>query len=332
MAIPSPAVAARRIAALFVSRLNLEPPIDVELLLRERAELHRVDWPVEGVDAVLTGLGHGGGPRIYYCATSNLARERFTLAHELGHLVLPWHLPRADCETGSGDLDLPRYTPEEEADVFASCVLLPDSWLLALLKENAHDMSMVLRRLNEAEVTTVAALRALRRVLLAGWAFVAYGDSLVTTPGTSVAGQYTESIGSIERRLREDSHANGEAQLNGFPVRWYRMSEPTDPPVLQHSDSRTDHEVLVAALSVVELDSSRIQRLVQVCNGKVGGALREAAGRPSSETYQSLLYRFRESEYAHLLDIPDLHIWLARKARAVEMGSTRGQGSGRTRR
>ncbi|MDP8932368.1 MAG: ImmA/IrrE family metallo-endopeptidase [Actinomycetota bacterium] len=306
-----------------MDRLGLEPPVDVELLLRARVELTRVDWPIEGVDAVLTGLaGDPAKVAVFIRATDNLLRERFTMAHELGHLLLPWHLPQANCEVGEGTFDLSMYSPEQEADVFASCLLVPDAWLLNLVQQHGDDMSQLLREMNAVEVTTAAALQALRRYLLAGWVFVAYGESrVIATRGTRVPAD-TET-GRVAAALAEDCQSSGEALLNGYTVRWFRMVEPSALPVKQDIDERTDHQILMDAIAMVEPDDDRRVSIAQSANGKVGGGLREAAGRPAEETFLAMRHRLEQWEHAHLLNQPDFILWLAQRSRAIETGTTK---------
>lgn len=56
----------------------------------------------------------------YYTST---ARDRFTIAHELGHYFLHYRLPELSGEQGFGRGD--RNRAETEANVFASCLLMP---------------------------------------------------------------------------------------------------------------------------------------------------------------------------------------------------------------
>ena len=308
---------------MLVRRYSLVPPVDVEVLLRARVELKRVDWPIDRVDAILTGLaGDPSKAAVYIRATDNLLRERFTMAHELGHLLLPWHLPNANCEVGEGALDLPTFSIEAEADVFASCLLVPDVWLLHQVNRYGDDMSQLLRELNAAEVTTAAALQALRRYLLAGWVFVSYGDRQVitATPGTRLP---IAPPSELVRYLAAECHDQGEASLNGFPVYWFRMVEPLALPQKNPSDTRSDHQILLDAIAMVEPDSQRRNTIAQSANGKVGGALREAAGRPAKETFQAVRHRCEQWEHSKLLAEPDFLLWLAERSRAVESGTTK---------
>lgn len=303
-------------------RFGLSPPVDVESLLRSRVALNRVDWPIDGVDAVLTGLvGDPRGVAVYIRATDNLLRERFTMAHELGHLLLPWHLPNANCAVKEGALDLPVFSLEEEADVFASCLLVPDAWLLEQVHRCGDDMSQLLRVLNAAEVSTAAAIQALRRYLLAGWVFVSYGErSIIATRGTRLPDVPADQVMAV---LAAECYAKGEASLNGFPVYWYRMVEPLSLPQKDAADARTDHQILLDAIAMIEPESKRHNPIAQSANGKVGGSLREAAGRPAEETFQAVRHRCEQWEHAELLEQPDFLLWLAQRSRAVEAGTTK---------
>ncbi|WP_428983137.1 ImmA/IrrE family metallo-endopeptidase [Phytohabitans maris] len=50
-----------------------------------------VDWPYN-CDGLTVGLTSGSRPQIFIKSSSNKPRERFTVGHELGHVLLPWHI------------------------------------------------------------------------------------------------------------------------------------------------------------------------------------------------------------------------------------------------
>lgn len=82
------------------------------LVVREEAGVVRI----EGLSAWSSSLGH---PFVYLCADKdNGFRSRFDLAHELGHLVLHRHLPKA---TDNATYNL----IEKQAHAFAGALLLP---------------------------------------------------------------------------------------------------------------------------------------------------------------------------------------------------------------
>jgi IrrE N-terminal-like domain len=67
---------------------------------------------------------------ISYNSESNITRRRFTIAHEIGHFLLPFHDARAQC--AKVDLGIIRSTTDErrarevEANRFAAALLLPE--------------------------------------------------------------------------------------------------------------------------------------------------------------------------------------------------------------
>ena len=279
-----------------------------------------MDWPYDEVDAIVTGFANASGkPAVYIRATENLLRERFTMAHELGHLVLPWHLPAANCSVDEAEFELQDPTTEQQADLFASTLLVPDRWLASLMNAHADDMSQIIRELNGTEVSTAAALQALRRYLLPGWVFEAYGGrSVVATNGTQLPEDAPR-----RQVLESTAHATGDALLNGQTVRWFKFSQSATLPVKSFDDVRTDHEILVDAIVKHEGLRDEVSRITASANGKVGGTLREAASRPASETYEAMLHKLADWDYASLIESSDFRLWLAQKARAIESGQTK---------
>jgi hypothetical protein len=162
--------AVRRAAELVVTRLDLRPPVDIRRLLRDRvARLERLDWPQDNVDAILTGLDSDPSSlAVFIRESDNPQRERFTMAHEFAHIVIPWHIPAPTCTVDDQHIELDARALEREADLFASCLLVPDRWLADVIGAGEPDMESVLAQLAEADVSTAAALQALRRYLLPG--------------------------------------------------------------------------------------------------------------------------------------------------------------------
>lgn len=320
-------LAVRRAADLVVNRLDLVPPVDVWELLRARVDrLERVDWPQEDVDAIFTGLGSDGTEiAVFVRESDNAERERFTVAHELGHLLLPWHLPSSACSVLELDSDVEG--GEREADLFASCLLVPDRWLSELMGAQEVAMAGVLEALSAARISTAAALQALRRYLLPGWVFVAYGgNSVVASRGTVYTrlpqngGWGGGAAAATEQMelLRSESTDHGSAILNGHTVHWFQLTRSAALPSKAFDDGRSMHQMLMDAIEAVGYAKNAAVKVSQSANGKVGGTLNEASGRPASEIYQAMEHKLADWEHASLLAEPDFRIWLAEKARMIE--------------
>lgn len=118
--------ATEKIADLIIKKEGLEDlPVDVEQLASKYAKLSFHDIP-EDFDGI-TIKERYKEPKIIINNIRNSNRKNFTIAHELGHIIIPWHVGVIIDETTSStefyDSDYGQL--ETEANKFASCILLP---------------------------------------------------------------------------------------------------------------------------------------------------------------------------------------------------------------
>lgn len=123
-----------KLARALVAREGLVPPVPVEDLVSARADVRDADFPGSW-DAILIEKP-GIRPEVILSRAAPRTRRRFTLAHELGHLVIPWSVGMLFCQSrpvhpsgASGADDL-----EYEANRFASELLVPRGWLRARIE------------------------------------------------------------------------------------------------------------------------------------------------------------------------------------------------------
>jgi hypothetical protein len=178
----------------FASRLvkikGLTPSIDILRLAREYATVDKVNFPVH-VDGVCLDLKQRGKqPRILINRNLPKHRLRFTLAHELGHVLIPWHVGSIVDETEESriDLGLTYWQLEAEANRFASELLMPSEWVEAILERATHPISAAESMSIAAEVSFAAAMIKVQSLLPKGYLFARFvGDELMysgRTPGT----------------------------------------------------------------------------------------------------------------------------------------------------
>ena len=200
-------------------------------------------------DALIVGLT-SSRPTIFLRETPEHSRRRrrLTLAHELGHLVIPWHLGRVACHALSMD-DAPNTAArgaisaqiahqESEATRFASSLLVPQDVLID--KSTRFSLQELFESLDDFDVSTMAGILALKAALLPGFCFL-FDDGevqCVNSSGTLLPdGAYSDA-----RRLRALAHERGVFQLGGRDVRWYLLAKPNKfERVL---DDRTTSEIL----------------------------------------------------------------------------------------
>jgi Zn-dependent peptidase ImmA (M78 family) len=96
-------------------------------------------------------------------------RHRFTLAHELGHVAIPWHAGTIRCKTDDPTVVVGQKSlvdsQEREANAFASELLIPSDWLRER-KARAKRLDTLLDTVRKQTKTSVlASLYALEYVL-----------------------------------------------------------------------------------------------------------------------------------------------------------------------
>lgn len=118
----------KKIAQKIVKRHSLVPPIDLMQLLKKYADYVEDSLP-HNVDAIC--IMNIERPLVVLDRFQVPNRKRFTLAHEIGHLTLPWHYGMISCHTDTEDqVDGSAYQKmEAEANSFAAELLMPSSWL-----------------------------------------------------------------------------------------------------------------------------------------------------------------------------------------------------------
>lgn len=115
---------ARRVLA----RRNLRPPFDLVDLASEYGDVEFLQLP-QGADGITIGIGEVESPKILINTNAPETRMKFTLAHELGHIIIPWHTGTIVSHLEPGEEDVEYLQMESEANRFAAELLMPGDWL-----------------------------------------------------------------------------------------------------------------------------------------------------------------------------------------------------------
>jgi Zn-dependent peptidase ImmA (M78 family) len=138
------------IAAVLKHHPEWAAPVPVEEFARKVGIVDLVDLDVDGFEGALKTDAEKTRGIILTKAGAREERRRFTIAHELGHFLIPSHRGNGQCttkdlrETGQG---CDHRRQEAEANRFAAGLLMPGPWF-------TRDM----RRLGDADVTHVQTL------------------------------------------------------------------------------------------------------------------------------------------------------------------------------
>lgn len=290
-----------RVAAELVRRLGLEPPVDVAEVARQYVDVEQALIP-GACDGLVLGLNGGRArPLVLLDTRQAQPRTRFTLAHELGHALLPWHFGNTFlCETSRVRLfeATADYDFEPEANRFAAELLVPTSWLNPVIFELGTDrVAALMDAVSLADVSAYVACLRLREVLPAGHTFViSRGDRVLMsgrTQGQGLFGVSPPEVGERFERERLDQFAHEVEDLDygSTQVTWWTFRGeqiPTDA----EADQRTSREVLDEILERHVDDEDRRSSVRASLAGVVGAAYGEAT-RDGPLSAAELYVRFR---------------------------------------
>lgn len=167
--------AARKFAENIIKNLKLLPPIDPAVIIQKYGcdlKEEEIKYGIEAYSQLNENPKITINKNIDY-----LPRKRFTLAHELGHLIIPWHNgdTKFDTDTPYIKRDGIRYldTQELEANIFASELLMPTQWIASKISligtDNLQDLIQTIQA--EAATSIMACCYALENGLPAGHLF-----------------------------------------------------------------------------------------------------------------------------------------------------------------
>lgn len=169
---------ARKFAKLIYKREGLKVPVDIKKILKDYANVEGADIPFQG-DAICVNKEYDK-PLIIYNSNMIDTRIRFTLAHELGHIMIPWHTGMISCNTDNiDDINPGKYKDiETEANVFASEILMPTDWLKNKVNQYiSKGFEFTINKIaEEANTSFLASLYAVINVLPQGCVVSIYNE------------------------------------------------------------------------------------------------------------------------------------------------------------
>jgi Zn-dependent peptidase ImmA (M78 family) len=149
-----------KLAQKVLRKYNLVPPYDIMTLVEKKATIafHIFPFKADGITVNIKS----DKPRIYINNAFGIpkTRQRFTIAHELGHIFLPWHKGTiaSDINEYCISTHMTYREMESEANRFASELLMPSDWIINILEQNIPFKARLDKILQDAGVSLDAAL------------------------------------------------------------------------------------------------------------------------------------------------------------------------------
>ena len=265
-----------KVARRFSQKRGIRPPVDVERLVRESADLEE-DFLPAGYDAVTLGSSsRHSRPRVIIEAKQAPTRRIFTLGHELGHIVIPWHNGTHFCRV-DGDarlVDDLAAEVEAQANHFAAELLMPAAWVDGLIKSKSV-LSELVEAVKSAGVSYHAASIRLVRLLPTGFLFAELDSENKVVRTSSSPGTWVPSPeeGLPLPRTELDLLARDTASFKSgsSKILWWRFPEKIAPPEIV-GRARPSSEVLGLICREVFRDAGQAKRAMMSINGVIGAA------------------------------------------------------------
>jgi len=148
-----------KLACRLLERHNLEPPYDLVELASLYAKVEYLNFPIKA-DGIAINISSNLQPEILINRNNAATRKKFTLAHELGHIIIPWHtgiiISHTNAEGNPRSLFEYREI-EAEANRFAAELLMPQSWINKINDESI-DFFSAIRTIQQKSETSFEAV------------------------------------------------------------------------------------------------------------------------------------------------------------------------------
>lgn len=313
------------LARRLVARFNLSPPVDVLTLARKYADVSIEALPFNA-DGVCYDLKKSGTrPKIVLNGLRPKTRLRFTLAHELGHVLIPWHTGIMVDDTTIPPFVMASYSEmEPEANRFASELLIPGEWVLSTAGGFANPIDLIIYLSEKANVSHVAALIKLVPLLEPGHVYAQLDrEGLVEMSGRS-PGTLTESPihGELPRGGPHFPFIEHfwKGEIRGHKLLWWKLPSQISMP--EAGDGRDWRQILDEILNDLSEFTDEHHHIRQSINGIIGAINGKSSKQLPEEIYASLLLRFeaRRKEggfYKYVVGHPKFSDFLIRRLEAM---------------
>lgn len=301
-----------KLAARVLREHGAKPPVPIEAIAKHYADIEEDDLPTDADAVLLYPSERRKRPLIVLARDRARTRKRFTLAHELGHIVLPWHVGELAYSASFSPLEDFLYKEmEAEANRFASELLLPSDWLEEIIRENS-DLDELVVRAKESDVSPIAMSLALAQHMKAGILVVRTERGLVdwcqVSPGTVLEAPQLGApldLGQFEGLVQEiydDKYANST-------YHWIRFGGESLSPKRTERPAR---EVLAQIVSGLR-DSQKLATRISAVSGALNGNHKDAS---TADLVMLMKLRFTKgSEYGWLTAHPLFEEYLRARAR-----------------
>lgn len=234
---------------------KLSIPFDLFGLVSQYAKVIYKNIPIAKVDGISHNLkSPGKKPIIIINSSIPEKRQRFTLAHEFGHLIIPWHLGTIADEVSNIRFKEHVYRVHEtEANSFAAEILMPFFWIEELLKSTDDLAKIHSQIIQQANVSPQAAAIRLLNFLPKNCLYIAAEENVILHSGCSVGSQVLQPKEGADFSAYQYEAVDSYSESCYSSTRYYWYKFKNELSIIATTDIRTWQDVLSAILSEVHI-------------------------------------------------------------------------------
>ena len=285
-------------------------------LISEYAELIYESIPVNGVDGLSLNIKIiGKKPIVIINSNISKPRQLFTLAHELGHLIIPWHcgINLEETYLNPGLAEWYYRDMEQEANRFAAELLMPEEFIKELNKSIGNLAALHHEICKLIGVSEQAAAIRLCQILPKNIMFIASVESEIKYHGLTNGSfiQIPKNYPFIPSRIYPKAKEYSKFNSKGYTFHWWDVGEKE----IDHTevDNRTWREILDEILEG-HPDALQFKRSL---SGKIGNANSrlQREGNVDVEKLYSACYNrlLHDEDMFSLTKHKDFHLVLSKR-------------------
>lgn len=263
------------LARLISTRHEFHPGDDLHELVSQYADIEYLPFPVDSVDGISLYLkSTTRRPNIIINSNIPRTRAKFTLAHEFGHVIVPWHFGTIFSNIDAKSADYAYREMEAEANRFAAELLMPENWLQDLHAQTGSPAATAKIVRETCGTSMAAVIIATNNALPPGFIYIRAGGDGTVAFSTSSQGTIVAPFDKGENfrnsaRFEECSNVSS-FEFGGIEHHWLFFA--TEKMIDVVTDDRPWREILDEIITDVDPQNSQsnikasVNAMISICN------------------------------------------------------------------
>jgi Zn-dependent peptidase ImmA (M78 family) len=304
------------LANKLLDRYDMTPQIDIEYLASEYADVEEMPFPVE-VDGITLFLKVSGKkPKIIINQHIAPRRKRFTLAHELGHVIIPWHVGTIVDVLDIGYSNSSYSNDEAEANRFAAELLMPSDWVSKQIIKFDSIQKTMTKVVQIADISPISAVIKIIQCLKPGFIYAQLNsDKTVINSGRS-KGTLADTPDRGEKiSIKKKYPSCTEIEyftIDGYDFCWWEFGTDIEVPICD--DERGWREILDEIMTDLRISNpSEFKKSLLGSIAYANGTIR-GADRKLEAIYSACLQKlFSKPVYRGVVEHPDFDNFMGKR-------------------